>query len=163
MSRSLESPGQVIRRAWERLSPLPGGRWLFNRLIGRMVPYTGALGARVEELRPGYARISLTQRRGVENHLRSVHAVALANLAEMTTGLAMLTALPGSARGIAVRLSVEYLRKARGRLTAECACEAPSGREEEVTLRTDIKDAGGEVVARGEARWLIRPRADAVA
>ncbi len=161
MPRSLESPGGVIRDAWVRLSSLPGGRWLFSRLIGRMVPYTGALGARVEELKPGYARITLAQRRGVENHLRSVHAVALANLVEMTTGLAMLTALPDSARGIAVRLSVDYLKKARGRLTAECACEAPSGREEEVTLRTDIKDANGEVVARGEARWLIRPRADA--
>lgn len=161
MSRSLESPGQVIRQAWDRLSPLPGGRWLFNRMIGRMVPYTGALGARVEELRPGHAKISLTQRRGIENHLHSVHAVALANLVEMTTGLAMLTVLPDSARGIAVHLSVDYLRKARGRLIAECTCELPSGREEEVTLRADVTDAGGEVVARGEARWLIRPRSPA--
>lgn len=156
---TLDSPGQLLQHWWERLSPLPGGRWLFSKFLGRMVPYTGALGARVEELRPGLARTSLVQRRGLENHLRSVHAVALANLGEVTTGLAMLTALPPTARGIVTRLSTTYLKKARGRLEAECHCHAPSGKEETVTLVAEIRDASREVVARTEAEWLIRPMA----
>jgi acyl-coenzyme A thioesterase PaaI-like protein len=157
MPSPLESPGQLLRTWWDRLAPLPGGRWLFSLLLGRIVPYTGALGARVEELRLGFARVSLTQRRAVENHLRSVHAIALANLGEVTSGLAMLTALPPGARGIVTRLSTTYLRKARGRLEAECHCHPRSGQEETVTLVAEIRDASREVVARTEVDWLIRP------
>jgi len=122
-----------------------------------MVPYTGALGARVLELAPGHARVMLRDRRGVRNHLGSIHAVALANLAEVTSGLAMLTSLPDGARGIVVHLGIEYLKKARGTLTAECRCPAASGREETVTVSADVTNTGGEIVARAEVRWLIRP------
>ena len=157
MSRTLAAPGQQLREAWQRLSPLPGGRWLFSRLLGRLVPYTGALGARVEELAPGHARVTLRDRRGIRNHLGSVHAIALANLAEVTSGLAMLTSLPPGARGIVVHLGIEYLKKARGTLTAECHCKAPSGIEETVTVTADVRNTEGDVVARAAVQWLIRP------
>ncbi len=126
-------------------------------MLGRMVPYTGALGARVEVLEPGHARVTLRDRRGVRNHLGSVHAVALANLAEVTSGLAMLTSLPENARGIVVHIGVEYLKKARGTLTAECRCAAPSGNEETVTVTSNVMNAANEVVARAQVQWLIRP------
>ena len=157
MPRTLPAPGRHLRDAWRRLAPLPGGRFLFSLVLGRLVPYTGALGARVEELEPGHARVTLRDRRGVRNHLGSVHAVALANLAEVTSGLAMLTSLPESARGIVVHIGVEYLKKARGTLTAECRCPAPPGIEETVTVTASVMDAAGEIVARAEVRWLIRP------
>lgn len=157
MTKTLPAPGRLLRDAWRRLAPLPGGRTLFSLMLGRMVPYTGALGARVQELEPGYARIMLRDRRGIRNHLGSIHAVALANLAEVASGLAMLTSLPEGARGIVVHLGIEYLKKARGTLTAECRCSPPSGREETVTVTADVMNAAGEVVARAEVRWLIRP------
>lgn len=157
MAQTLPAPGRLLRDAWRRLAPLPGGRLLFSLMLGRMVPYTGALGARVEELEPGYARIVLRDRRGVRNHLGSIHAVALANLAEVTSGLAMLTILPDDARGIVVHLGIEYLKKARGTLTAECRCPPPTGRDETVAVTADVMNAAREVVARAEVRWLIRP------
>ena len=88
------SAGERLLAAWRRLSPLPGGRWLFTLLVRWMIPYTGSTWPRVEQLEPGHARISIRQRRRLEQHLGSIHAIALANVAEFASGAAMSTALP---------------------------------------------------------------------
>jgi acyl-coenzyme A thioesterase PaaI-like protein len=101
----------------------------------------------------------MRDRRRVRNHLSSVHAIAMMNLAEVSSGLALLYALPASARAILTGLSIEYTRKARGTLTAEAEIEVPSTTERrEYEFRSVIRDEEGEVVATATARWLVGPR-----
>lgn len=155
---SYEAPGARLRAMWRRLEPLPGGRRVFSLLLGFMVPYTGRLGPVVTRFEPGDVAARLTDRRRVRNHLRSVHAMALANLGELATGLAVLGAMPPTVRGIVTGFEIEYTKKARGVLTAECRCEVP-----EVTDTLDypvegtISDAEGDVVATVRAIWRLGP------
>ncbi len=156
---SSTSLSMQIRSNWDKLSGKPMGKWLFSRAIGWMAPYTGTVGAMVDDLRPGYARVLLKDRKKVRNHLNSVHAIALMNLGEMSTGLALMSAMPDDARGILAGLSMDYHKKARGLLTAECSCEAPSTSErQEYEILGEIKDESGDLVATARARWLIGPR-----
>ena len=155
MTRSI---GPGLRHYWQRLARWPGGAWLFSRALGLTVPYTGTLGARVQRLTPGHCRVTLRDRRRVRNHLRSVHAIALANLGEMVTGLALLNSLPDRTRGILTGISVDYLKKARGTLCAECRCDIPdSNAAGEQSVTGTIRDSAGDTVATVQARWLIGP------
>jgi acyl-coenzyme A thioesterase PaaI-like protein len=158
VAKSLAAPTAVLARWWQRLEPLPGGKRLFSILVGRLAPYTGTIGARVVELRPGYSRWELRDRRRVRNHLNSIHAVALANLAEVASGTAMLITIPPGVRGIVTALSIEYFKKARGRLIAECTCDVPPVTEErEQVVESIVRDAAGDVVARATVRWRLAP------
>ncbi|MBV6521532.1 MAG: hypothetical protein MNPFHGCM_01671 [Gemmatimonadaceae bacterium] len=150
--------GPRLLSLWAALAGKPGGKWLFSRLLGRMVPYTGSIGALIEDLRPGYARSSLRDRRKVRNHLDSIHAVALANLAELVSGLAMLTALPKGVRGIVTGLTIQYVKKARGRLIAESTVSLPPVDESfELELHAAVRDGSGDVVATATVCWRIGP------
>lgn len=153
------TPEAAIRREWERWSGRPGGKAAFSWMLRRLVPYSTTIAARVEELRPGYARVAMRDRRRLRNHLRSIHAVALMNLAELATGLAMNYALPADARSILKGLSMEYHKKARGTVTAQATAPLlESSEERELTVKTTVRDAAGDVVATAQARWLVGPR-----
>ncbi len=142
----------------QKYSKLPFGKKIFSYLLGKTIPYTGSICPFVEELQPGSARVILKDRKRVRNHLHSVHAVALMNLAELTSGLATVGSLPHGLRGILVGFRIEYLKKARGTLTAE-AQSPVSTKMEKVELLTEvnIKNASGEVVCRAWATWLVGP------
>jgi acyl-coenzyme A thioesterase PaaI-like protein len=147
-----------IHSLWDRLSGRPGGRWLFSRLLGRIVPYTGSIRPRVLELTATGARIELRDRRAVRNHLRSVHAIALANLAELSTGLPLAYAVQPRGRAILLSLNVEFLKKARGTLVGSSSFVAPTAdHDEDIEIPVEVRDAAGVVVARARARWRVGP------
>jgi uncharacterized protein (TIGR00369 family) len=148
----------LIRAQWRMLSRIPGGRRVFSKLMGVVAPYTGSIGAQVEDVRDGYARVTLADRRAVRNHLKCVHAIALANLAEMTGNLAVLYSAPEDTRMIVAGMSMEYLKKARGRITAECSCAIPGRERKEYVNDVVMKDPDGNVVAKAQLRSLIGPR-----
>lgn len=152
-------PGPRLLALWRRLSPLPGGKWLFSRLVGREVRYSGSIRALVTHLEPGHARLELPDRPAIRNHLRSIHAIALVNLGEFTSGLAMLVGLPATVRGIVTGLEIDYLKKARGRLVAECRTAIPATAAERTpfTVEAEIRDPEGDVVARARVHWLLGP------
>ncbi len=150
---------------WRALSHRPGGKWLFSILLGRTVPYSGTVRPRVQVLEPGRAVVEITDRRGIRNHLRSVHAIALANVGELCSGLALTSALPGSVRAIVLSLEIEFVKKARGTLTATSTVVLPGEVVDgslteplDHMVTAEITDEAEEVVATVKVRWRIGPR-----
>jgi len=149
----------MIRKSWDRLSTVPGGKRLFSLMIGRAAPYTGSVGAQVVELRDGFGRVLLADRPKVRNHLDSVHAIALANLGEMASGVTMMYSLAPEMRAILTDIEIEYLKKARGPLSATCTLDPITEvKETRTTLRVEIRNADDEVVCLVKPTWKLGPR-----
>lgn len=151
--------GTRLLAGWKRMSSLPGGAWAFSRIVGRMAPYSATIGARVLRLEPGRCDVQLRDRRRVRNHLRSVHAIALANLGEMASGLAALAGMPDGVRGIPTRITIDYTKKARGTLTAHGSADLPDVQAADGKVTTEVEaritDDAGDVVAHVSVQWTL--------
>jgi len=161
MSQNNESPGEKILATWKKLKDKPFGKKLFSRGVGKLAAYTGTIKALITEVKPGHCQSFLKERSRNKNHLKSIHAVALINLGEMTSGLAVLSGMTNDIRGILTKMEMEYIIKAKGDLTAECLCEIPVVKDSlEYSVKTTIKNLSGEVVAVGTFYWLLSKRPD---
>jgi uncharacterized protein (TIGR00369 family) len=159
LKTSGENAAATIRRAWELAERVPLGKRLFSRAVGRLAPYTGSIGATVVELGEGRSRVVLEDRPAVRNHLRCVHAIALANLAELAGNVALAYNMPADARFIVAGLSIDYRKKARGRITAEGQCPPiSSSARAEYDVHVTMRDEAGDVVATSTLRTLVGPQ-----
>lgn len=148
-----------VVQTYDRMVSWPGGRKLFSWALGRKVPYTGTIHPQVLALAPGRARVQMGDRRGVRNHLGSVHAAALGNLGELVCNLALSSRQPANGRWIVLGMDIEYLHKARGAIVAEAEVdELDWSVPAELAGQFVLRDRQGELVARGTVRWKIGPR-----
>ena len=105
---------------------------------------------------PGHAQVLLRDRRRVRNHLRSIHAIALANVGELATGLSIISGLGPDLRAILTGLDLRYRKKARGALLAEARCSIPKVVSEiDHAVEATIRDSDGDIVATVTAHWRL--------
>jgi acyl-coenzyme A thioesterase PaaI-like protein len=153
-----QSPGTRLLKLWRQLSPLPGGQWIFAQIFSRIVPYSGSVRPRIRVLEPGRAEVEIPDIRANRQHLGSVHAIALMNVAEMASGLAMMAGLPDSVRGIVTNLSITYHKKARGTIRAVSKVAVPTVTEDrEFDVISECLDPSGAIVATATVRWRLGP------
>jgi acyl-coenzyme A thioesterase PaaI-like protein len=145
---------------WRKLSRLPAGAWLFSRLICLKAPYFGSIRPRFEELRPGHCRIRFAKRRAVLNHIGTVHAIAMCNLAELAGGTMTEVTIPPTHRWIPKGMTVEYLKKATTDVVgvAEPLLPEVGAEAADYPVRVTVTDANGEAVFRATITMWVSPR-----
>ena len=101
-----------VLATWNKMSVRPFGKWLFSRAVSFKAPYFASIKPRFEEMKPGYAKVSMKKRRSVENHIGTVHAIACCHLAEVAAGTLLEASLPKTMRWLPRSMNVQYLKKA---------------------------------------------------
>ena len=109
-----------LMNLYSKCLKLPAGKRIFSKLICLKAPYFGTIKPRFEELRPGYCKIAMKDRRAVHNHIKSIHAIAMCNISELAAGTMLEATLPPTMRWIPKGMTVEYLKIARTDLKAIC-------------------------------------------
>jgi len=159
MIRRLARPMPTALTLFERLGGSAPGRWLFSRIVCWRAPYFATIAPRVEALAPGRCVVRIRDRRRVHNHIGTVHAIALCNAAELAAGLATDATIDKSLRWIPKGMQVNYLKAARGTLTATATVpqigDVAAGLDCPVSV--NMHNAAGEsVFSASISMWITR-------
>ena len=114
-------------------------------------------------LEPDHAELVIRKRRGVHNHIGTVHAIALCTGLEAAMGALAESTIPRDRRWIPKGMEVAYTAKADSDIT--CIAEtdpeqwtAPLYDGYDLPVRVRGVRADGTVVVEGEIRLWISPR-----
>jgi acyl-coenzyme A thioesterase PaaI-like protein len=146
---------------YRKFTRWPAGHWLFSRAICFKAPYFGTISPRIVSLEPNRCEVRIADRRRVHNHIGTVHAIALCNLAELAAGVMTDATLHASMRWIPKGMTVEYLKKATGTMHGVATPDVPvvestSGYELPVTVI--VKNDAGDAVFRASIAMWVSPR-----
>lgn len=143
-------------------------RMLLNWSLNRMIPFNKPHGFVVVELGERHIRTMLPYRKRNLNHIRGLHACALATLCEFTTGFLLVNTLdPSKYRIIMKRLEMDYHYQgktdafARFSLAHEWLQEKvlkPLEQEESTTVTCEVlaHDRKGNHLTTGRVHWQIK-------
>ena len=146
---------------WNRLARLPAGRWLFSRAVCFKAPYFASIRPTIHALEPGRCEATIPHRRAVTNHLGTVHAIALCNLAELCAGVMTDASLPPGMRWIPKGMTVQYLKKAAGTQRGVATPLVPIVAADagyELPVNVDVSDAAGERVFNAVVTMWLSPK-----
>jgi acyl-coenzyme A thioesterase PaaI-like protein len=149
-----------VYSAWQRARGSRLGRWLFARAVCRRAPYFGTIKPFFLELEPAICRVGMRKRRGVENHIRTVHALAMGNLCELAAGMVTEVTIPVTQRWIPRGMTIEYLRKAETGVTATARLTKKEwgGGPESVGVPVSVVDESGTEVVRAVITMHVTPK-----
>lgn len=145
---------------WKKMSAVPGGKIVFSRMVCMKAPYFASIRPLVTHLDAERCELRISKRRAVLNHIGTVHAIAMCNMAELAAGIMTEATVPGTHRWIPKGMSVEYLKKAGSdlRAVAELAEVPVFGAAGELPVPVSVTDRQGEEVFRAVIRMWISPR-----
>lgn len=145
---------------WRRLAPIPLGPRLFSFVFTRRAPYFGSIRPTFTEIRPNRAELVVPKRRAVQNHLGTVHAIALCNGLEAAMGALAEASIPPGRRWIPKGMDVSYTAKATSDITciAETDPEQWTSDDPDLPVRVRGVRDDGEVVIEGEIRLWVTDR-----
>jgi acyl-coenzyme A thioesterase PaaI-like protein len=142
--------------------------WMLNTGLNRMIPFNKPHGLRILEIGDHYLKSILPYKHRNFNHIRGIHACALATLSEFTTGFLLLINLDAAKyRLIMQKLTMEYHYQAKMDAFAYFSVDEKwmqekvtsvlqSAEKVAVDCTIEIYDSDNNHLATGTVTWQIK-------
>ncbi|MFT5675890.1 MAG: acyl-coenzyme A thioesterase PaaI-like protein [Paraglaciecola sp.] len=155
-----------LRTFVDKVNQYPG--WLSSFLMTQMFRYKVKLAGTtgIEVLHTDGKTVTYRQKnkRKAQNHIGSVHAAAMALLAESCTGFIVGINLPGDKLPLIKTMKFNYVKRASGDMTAvasltdEQIALMQTQEKGEVNVTVEVTDASGIVPVECEMLWAWVPK-----
>ena len=145
---------------WRWLSSVPFGKWAYAKIICLKAPYFSSIAPQFEVLEPGLCKVRIKNKRSVQNHIGTVHAIAMCNMAELAGGTMMEVSLPLTHRWIPKGMTVAYLKKAETDLlaTARFVAEPSYGAAQALYVNVTVTDVHDNEVFQAKIEMWVAPK-----
>jgi acyl-coenzyme A thioesterase PaaI-like protein len=142
---------------YRKVTRLPQGDRIFSVLFSQKAPYFATVRPRFTVLEPNRAELVIKKRRGVQNHIKTVHVIAICNGLEAAMGALAEATVPAHKRWIPKGMEVAYTAKATSDITcvAETDPEQWTGADPDVPVRVRGVREDGTVVVDGVIRLWV--------
>lgn len=144
-----------VLKLYHRLAKLPLGKFIFTKYAANRAPYFKTISPLITKLEPGECHCVIKKRKKVENHIGTVHVIAICNGLEMAMGFMAEASIPKHLRWIPKGMDVKYTAKAG----SDIRCEAilPNNEWVEGDLPVSIKayDENNIVVVEGSINLWV--------
>lgn len=140
----------------------PFGKRAYSLAFMLKAPYFASVRPVVQVMEPHHGVVTVRKRRSVQNHLGTVHAIAVANGLEAAMGLLCEATTPKGMRWIPKGIELEYLAKVPTDVRCEARTDAADWADEPpfaVNVRCSAYiDDGTEVVRGTIPVWVTAKR-----
>lgn len=113
--------------------PVVGGK-VFDIAFSQMAPYFWTVRPHFKAIEPNHVEVVIRKRRGVQNHIGTVHVIAICNGLEAAMGALAEATIPKDKRWIPKGMEVSYTAKA----TSDITCTAETDQEQWDTAEGDL-------------------------
>jgi len=143
---------------YKKISKFPLGNHIFTKGLTFRAPFFSTIHPLVVDLRSGFCKVEIKDRRSIRNHLGTVNAGAMCTLSELTGGLAVEASIPPHLRWLPKEMTVHYTKKAKGKLIGLCSFNPNKLVPGDIMMPIEIKDESGDTVLKATILFYISKR-----
>jgi len=141
-----------------------GKAYMRSLILGKVVPFTGTSSLSFEKVEPDEVVIYLKNKRSVQNHIKQVHAAAMALVIETATGFVVGMNVKDDKILLIRELNLKYVKKSTGAVKAvaklskeqrEMIEKEPRG---DLSVTVTLTDEDSKSPVQAEAIWSWREK-----
>ena len=133
----------------------PFGRKLFSMYAAGKAPYFSSVSPLIKTLEPNHCQIYIKKRKKVQNHIGTMHVIALANGLEMAMGFMAETSIPKHLRWIPKSMNLEYPNKGATDILCTAKIKASDWKVGDLVVPVIAEDTNGLAVVTGQINLWI--------
>lgn len=112
LKKSISPQGNYVLSAYAKLKNIPGGLTILSKIVSRKAPYFQTVNPIISKLERNYCEARMSKNKSVENHIGTVHVIAICNGLEYVMGVLAEASVPAHLRWLPKGMQVDYLAKA---------------------------------------------------
>ena len=144
-----------VLNIFKKITKYPFGHKIFSMIVARKAPYFSTIKPLITTLKPNYCECVIKKRKGVENHIQTVHVIAICNGLEMAMGVMAEASIPKHLRWIPKGMEVNYVAKGGSDIKCVAKIDETHWQPGDVLVSVTAYDENDVAVVEGNIRLWV--------